>query len=431
LTDPDLIKQTAKDLWASVVQGYGKDFGSVDYDSPDYKALYNLENNVYVFSGFKTHQQLKDATLLLIDKDTKKIKPWGQYRRDILALDQTYNVQYLYAERNHAVASAQSARAWQDDYALKDEYYGRYRTVRDGKVRKKHQLLDDIIAPLDDDIWDLINPPNDWNDRCIRDIVHKDKADPTDPERAKRLANEAMTEIDKNGNNRLAMFRTNPGKSYQVFGPENSYEAATPEKDRKEITSAALTAKGFRDATTIVEAEQFAIQAGIAEIVSYKGLPLEICNRTNKALLELKERFGVTYHAIKKTYVVDKKDNPAYLAANARNKATKKQSLYLNAFKLVDPDLDRSLMADFASGWFNASNFEGIIYHEFGHRMTVDKLYKLSKQQDELIANIKAYQTSTYSKENAREILAELYVLFIQGSELSKKQLDLIKKYSI
>jgi hypothetical protein len=63
--------------------------------------------------------------------------------------------------------------------------------------------------------------------------------------------------------------------------------------------------------------------------------------------------------------------------------------------------------------------------------MTVDKLYELSNQQDKRIAATEAYQTSTYSKENAREILAELYVLFIKGSELSKKQLDLIKKYSI
>lgn len=63
-----------------------------------------LDENVFVFSGFKTYHELKEASMLLKDDDGG-FKPFDRFRRDVEAIDSTYNKNYLAAEYEFAVAS--------------------------------------------------------------------------------------------------------------------------------------------------------------------------------------------------------------------------------------------------------------------------------------------------------------------------------------
>lgn len=55
-----------------------------------------LQNNVFIFSGFKTHAQLSAVSALLLDDKGKK-KPFDTFLQDVKAIDKTYNQTYLRA----------------------------------------------------------------------------------------------------------------------------------------------------------------------------------------------------------------------------------------------------------------------------------------------------------------------------------------------
>ena len=85
------------------------------------------------------------------------------FKKRIAGIDELYNVTYLQAEYNTAVASAQMGAKWQElsGYPMLE-----YRTVGDDKVRPEHAALDGLILKSVDPIWDKIYPPNGWNCRC-------------------------------------------------------------------------------------------------------------------------------------------------------------------------------------------------------------------------------------------------------------------------
>lgn len=103
------------------------DFGVKDNVIPEAMKMY-LKNNTFVFSGFKTHQQLDRASRLLHDDDGH-VKPFNRFLKDIKDIDKKYNRTYLQAEYNFAVASAQSAGEWHDFSEYADRYYLQYRTA--------------------------------------------------------------------------------------------------------------------------------------------------------------------------------------------------------------------------------------------------------------------------------------------------------------
>jgi len=175
-----------------------------------------LQNNTFIFSGFKTYHSLSEVGLALTDTDGK-VKPFDVFRRDVEAIDKKYNTNYLYAEYNHALHTSQMAVKWHDFMADGDRYNLQYRTVGDERVRSDHAALDNTTLPPSDEFWKFYLPPNGWNCRCTVEQVLRDDYPMSDPAVAK-AAGDACTEEPK-----ARIFRYNAGQEMTIFPRKHPY----------------------------------------------------------------------------------------------------------------------------------------------------------------------------------------------------------------
>ncbi|MDA6068008.1 phage head morphogenesis protein [Flavobacterium sp. AC] len=190
----------------------------------------SLKKDTFIFSQLKTNAQLFEASQLLLTEDNT-IKSFSQFSKDIQGIKENYNQNYLEAEYQFAVSSAQSAANWAN---ISEDYDLQYRTANDSKVRDSHARLHDITLPSDDPFWISYYPPNGWRCRCTAVQVRKGKYKASDSKKASTQGDKATSKIDKDGKNKLAIFRFNPGMTKKVFPPEHPYNKV---KGAKEIKS--------------------------------------------------------------------------------------------------------------------------------------------------------------------------------------------------
>ena len=184
--------------------------------------LQGLKNDVYLFSALKTHAQLEEVSRLLLDENGK-IKPFQQFANDVSKIRENYNQNYLEAEYNFAVNSAQMAAKWAAFEENKGRYNLQYRTAGDEKVRESHAVLANITLPLDDVFWKQYFPPNGWRCRCTVVEVSKSNYEESNSADAINKGSYATTQIAADGKNRLEIFRFNPGMDKVVFPPTHPY----------------------------------------------------------------------------------------------------------------------------------------------------------------------------------------------------------------
>lgn len=222
LIDEALARQIATDLWRGVKQGVAQ--ATPDFTTLDPALAAAMKENVFVFSAFKAGDELRKASALLTDS-AGNIRPFLDFKKDILALNSTYNLRYLEAEYSNAVASAQMAARWQDFAQDEDRYFLRYDTAGDDRVRPAHRALDGITLPASDPFWDIAYPPNDWLCRCnvVKVLRQEDGVTASDPTDSLLKAKTALTKIGKDGKNRLAMFENNVGKTGIIFPEKHPY----------------------------------------------------------------------------------------------------------------------------------------------------------------------------------------------------------------
>jgi len=192
----------------------------------------SFENDIFIFSGMKSYASLKEAAQLLKDPNGT-IKPFEQFKKDIVDIDSTYNQRYLESEYNYAVGSAQMADKWIQQEQTEGEYDLQYRTAGDDHVRPAHAKLADITLPRTDKFWIKYYPPNDWGCRCLAVLVKTGKYTITDSKTANELGDVATTRLDKDGNNAADIFRYNPGMQKVIFPPNHPY-TAKGNADKKE-----------------------------------------------------------------------------------------------------------------------------------------------------------------------------------------------------
>ncbi len=181
-----------------------------------------LDQDAFVFSGLKTHKQLTNARALLKDENGN-IRPWHQFEQEITKINRAYNTNYLEAEYQFAIHSAQSADRWSDLSENTDKYLLQYRTAQDERVRENHQALAGTTLPKDDPFWDSYYPPNGWRCRCVAVEVLSGKYPTSNSTESIAKGETATTSISKSGSNKLSMFRFNPGKEKKLFPPKNSF----------------------------------------------------------------------------------------------------------------------------------------------------------------------------------------------------------------
>lgn len=217
-----------------------EELGHLERNIPDEMAR-ALDENIFLFSGFKTYHEMNDASRLLKDEDGG-FKSFDRFLQDVKAIDASYNQNWLYAEYNFATASTQMAAKWADIERDGDEYDLQYRTALDGLVRPEHAALEGITLPPSDKFWNEYYPPNGWNCRCTAVQVLKDKYPTSDSDQACAAGERATTQIGKNGENKAEMFRFNPGKAGKVFPPKHPYYKAP--KEVKEAVRDAVNKAG-------------------------------------------------------------------------------------------------------------------------------------------------------------------------------------------
>lgn len=181
-----------------------------------------LDENIFYFSGFKTHHELVEASRMLKD-DNGGFKPFNRFLKDVETINNTYNRNYLNAEYNFATASTQMAVKWKEWEADGDDYDLQYRTAGDDRVREEHAALDGVTLPPSDPFWNHYLPPNGWNCRCTTVQVRRGKYPQSNSEEA-IARGQACTAKPKQ-----QIFRFNPGKQQKIFPPKHPYYKAPGE----------------------------------------------------------------------------------------------------------------------------------------------------------------------------------------------------------
>lgn len=207
-----LINETVTALNGAISLGTGNSKASE-------KLTEGLRNSTYMFSGFKSFHEMKEAANLLLDENGNR-KPFNQYLNDVQKINATYNKHYLRAEYDFATGSAQMAAKWEELSEDEDRYNLQYRTAGDSKVRKAHQELDGITLPASDPFWNSYYPPNGWNCRCTVAKVRKSKYAQSDSKEAIGKGEEATA------GKHQEMFRFHPGKQRAAYPAFNSYTVA-------------------------------------------------------------------------------------------------------------------------------------------------------------------------------------------------------------
>ena len=180
-----------------------------------------LEKDIHIFSGLKTHAQLTEARSLLMDNG--KVRSYESFEQKVTKINEAYNRDYLQAEYQFAVSSAESAANWNNLQDDTDRYWLEYRTAGDERVRAEHRALHGICLPKNDPFWQEFYPPNGWRCRCVAVEVLADDYTKADSKKSIKKGETATTTIGKSGKNTAEMFRFNPGIDKQVFPSKNTY----------------------------------------------------------------------------------------------------------------------------------------------------------------------------------------------------------------
>jgi SPP1 gp7 family putative phage head morphogenesis protein len=211
----------ADHLMDAVFKGYGTNFVKAEYNSPDYKMLQALKDNIFMFSAAKTFQQTRELTAALVKDDGKSITPYPEFREKVAAINDQYNVNWLRTEYDTAIASSQQVSAWERIVREKEVLpMLTYSTI--GDACDICAPLNGITLPVTDPFWNSLYPPNHFNCRCLCTQHATDDAVQTDKETETSKKNQVEELMD-------AMFMHNVGKLEEVFSKEHPY-FMVPEK---------------------------------------------------------------------------------------------------------------------------------------------------------------------------------------------------------
>lgn len=217
---------------------------SLPEDCPD-ALRYALENNAFIFSGFKTFHSMREIGLSMVT-DRGTVKQYEDFKKDVQRINAHYNTNYLHAEYYHAVGSAQMAARW-SEYAKDGARYDlQYRTAGDSHVREEHRLLDGITLPVDDPFWDKYFPPNGWGCRCEAVQVRKGKYPLSDSADSMRKGDNITAGVKQQ------IFRFNPGKTMKLFPPKHPYYKV-PHEVKEKINEVASEEQSKMQAKELVK----------------------------------------------------------------------------------------------------------------------------------------------------------------------------------
>lgn len=204
-TNSTLFHSTYQPLKEAVKEGFGQITAKVEYGTPNFEMLKNLQHNVGLFSVFKNHAMVKEMVALL--KDEKgDLKPYNQFKNDALKIDAKYRQQWLKVEYDTAVRTSRMAAQWERIQRTK-HLYPNLEYVRSKAAKPDNDHLEYVGTrlPIDDAFWSTHYPPNRFGCQCS---VKQTDAPITD-------IPDGLPEVPK-------QFAFNAGKTGQAFDVKNS-----------------------------------------------------------------------------------------------------------------------------------------------------------------------------------------------------------------
>lgn len=204
-----LYKATVDVLKGGLYEGFGGQLSDFDFGTPDYKLLDELRDNVYMFSGAKTFQQVQHISSLLY-KD--KLLDYKVFKEDALRVYKTYNEAYLESEYVTALTSGTNAINYKDAINSKGLFTRfKYTAIIDSHTSEICRRLNGIILPVEDKFWHTNTPPNHFNCRCFIEKLDKYDEENNSPNYEVKDANEYAQK------NRQPVFNMNPATDKVVF----------------------------------------------------------------------------------------------------------------------------------------------------------------------------------------------------------------------
>jgi len=168
----------------------------------------DLRDNVFIFSGAKTHQEALEMSLNLLDP-LGNPRSFTQFKEIAGKIFDRFRNQWLKTEFVTAERMSEGAANWMSIQDEKDIFPSlQYQTIGDARVRPEHMVLNKITRPVDDAFWDTFFPPNGFRCRCSVTKQLTTRATP--------LANKKLPEL---GN----LFDFNVGKKRLIFAPEHPF----------------------------------------------------------------------------------------------------------------------------------------------------------------------------------------------------------------
>jgi SPP1 gp7 family putative phage head morphogenesis protein len=199
-------------------KGVGEVFGSVV--SEEEKALRaQLYENIQLFSGAKTYQEVKDFESFLTEGGNAL--SFKDFREKVLEKYKLYNTTWLSTEFLFTVESARAGKQWVGIWANREVFpMLKYVTVGDSLVRESHKVLDGVIRPVTDAFWNSYYPPWSWRCRCTTKSLESGDAT--------TIMNKIVI-LPKIKN----FFKNNVGKTGKIFNGFHPYFKEVPERDKE------------------------------------------------------------------------------------------------------------------------------------------------------------------------------------------------------
>ncbi len=165
--DPQLVEEQLKGFFDSL--SLLTKTGPMDREALE--LANKMRSSAFTLNVFRNHKYVTELADSLIGDDGKLL-PFSKWKKRAKQISSDYNKHWLETEYNTARRGAQMAQKWQTYESGKDVLpYLRYRAIMDDRTRPAHAQLNDLVAHVDDPIWDRIFPPNGWNCRCDVDRV--------------------------------------------------------------------------------------------------------------------------------------------------------------------------------------------------------------------------------------------------------------------
>ncbi len=158
-----MFEASFKNLVGAIETGYGK----VAFDRPDFVFTRKLQDSAKYFAARKTILQTIQLTSLVIDEEKGTSRSFREFKKLAKGIVGNYNQDWLKTEYNTALASARSARDWQDYVENQDLYPNlEYLRTVSPNPRPEHLVYVGTIRPINDLFWHTHYPPISWGCSC-------------------------------------------------------------------------------------------------------------------------------------------------------------------------------------------------------------------------------------------------------------------------